>query len=98
MCSGHFEYVSLALLELSAHTVYLDSVFNQSDFAIGIGLDACMFAKVAKSMYCVPFDDEQDYGLANIERNNYRLFNTMIDLLNKVKKDPQSDLYKNLHK
>ena len=40
-------------------------------------------------MYCVPFDDEQDYGLANIERNNYRLFNTMIDLLNKVKKDPR---------
>ena len=98
MCSGHFEDASLALLELSAHTVYLDSVFNQSDFAVGIGLDACMFANVAKSMYCVPFDDEQDYGLTNIERNNYRLFNTMIDLLNKVKKDPQSELYKNLHK
>ena len=98
ICSGHFEDASLALLELSAHTVYLDSVFNQSDFAIGIGLDACMFSEVAKSMYCVPFKVEQDYGDNSAEHSNYRIFNTIIDLFNKAKKEPQGDLYKNLNK
>lgn len=98
ICSGHFEDASLALLELSAHTVHLDSVFNESDFSIGIGLDACMFSEVAKSMYCVPFKVEQDYGDIYAEQNNYNLFNKIIDLFNKAKKEPQGELYKNLNK
>ena len=98
MFSGHFEDASLALLELSAHTVHLDSVFNQSDFSIGIGLDASLFAEVAKSMFCVPFKVEQNYGDKNSEQSNYKLFNTIIDLFNKTKKNRKSDLYKNLNK
>ena len=39
-----------------------DSIFNQSEYSIGIGYDACMFSEVAKNMYCVPFEVEQDYG------------------------------------
>ena len=98
MFSGHFEDASLALLELSAHTVNLDSVFNQSEFSIGIGLDACIFTEVAKSMYCVPFKDEPDYGNKDVQKNNYKIFNKIIELFNNAKSNPQSELYKNLNK
>lgn len=68
ICTGHFEDASLALQDLSSHTILSDSIFNQSDFSIGIGLDACMFSDVAKSMHCVPFTVQQDYADTELKK------------------------------
>ena len=48
MFSGHFSDASLALKDLYSKKVLSDSIFNESNHAWGIGLDACLFAKVAK--------------------------------------------------
>ena len=98
ICTGHFEDASLALQDLSSHTILSDSIFNQSDFSIGIGLDACMFSDVAKSMHCVPFTVQQDYADTGAEENNYKLFDTIINLFEEAKKDKNGEMYKNLNK
>ena len=96
ICSGHFEDASLALKDLSNSDILTDSIFNQSSHSWGIGVDSCMFCGVAKNMECVPFKGKQNYGDDQCEKNNYLVFDTMIDLFNKAKND--EELNKNLHK
>ena len=96
ICSGHFEDASLALQDLSNSDILTDSIFNQSNHAWGIGVDSCMFCGVAKNMECVPFKGKQDYNDKECEKNNYLVFDTMINLFNKAKTDVE--LNKNLKK
>ena len=98
MFSGHFSDASLALKDLYSVNILSDSVFNQSNHAWGIGVDACMFAKSAKNMECVPFEGEQDYSDVFAELNNYNVFDTMFNLFNKSNVDKNGELYKNLNK
>ena len=98
ICSGHFEDASLALEGLSSRTVLTDSIFNESVYALGVGHDSCMFGDVAKHMYCAPFSSEENFNDKSAEESNYKVFDTMIDILNKAKKDNNSEIYKNLNK
>ena len=98
MFSGHFSDASLALKDLYSKKVPSDSIFNESNHAWGIGVDACIFQEVATQMECVPFKSVEDFSDNKAEMNNYKIFDTMIDLLNKAKNDKNSELYKNLNK
>ena len=98
MFSGHFSDASLALKDLYSENVLSDSIFNQSNHAWGIGVDACLFTETAKNMECVPFEGMQDYSDVKAEINNYKVFDTMIDLLNKAKNETNGEEYKNLKK
>ena len=97
MFSGHFSDASLALKDLYSKKVLSDSIFNESNHAWGIGLDACLFAKVAKNMECINLG-EQDFGDDSAEKKNYKALDTMIDILNKTKNDTNGAQYKSLIK
>ena len=98
MFSGHFSDASLALKDLYSKKVPTDSIFNESNHAWGIGLDACIFKEVAKPMDCVPFKTVEDFSDDQSEKNNYKVFDTIIELLNKAKSEKNSELYMNLNK
>jgi phosphatidylinositol glycan class N len=98
MFSGHFSDASLALKDLYSKKVPSDSIFNESNHAWGIGVDACIFREVATQMECVPFQSVEDFSDNKAEMNNYKIFDTMIELLNKAKSDKNNELYKNLNK
>ena len=98
ICSGHFEDASLALIDLYNGDIMSDSIFNESNYAWGIGVDACMFAEGADNMDCVPFEGMQDYSDANAEKNDIKVFTTMMELFEKANQDKNGELYKNLHK
>ena len=98
MFSGHFEDASLALIDLFNGDIMSDSIFNESNHAWGIGVDACLFAEGADNMDCVPFEGMQDYSDANAEKNDIKVFTTMMELFEKANQDKNSELYKNLHK
>ena len=96
ICSGHFEDASLALKDLYDEEVTLDSVFNQSSYSWGIGNEACIFDQVAKRMECIPQKIIQDYHSLSSEKEDYMLFDALIDKMNKAKKDKNSELYQKL--
>ena len=96
--SGHFSDASLALKDLYDKNILSDSVFNQSNHAWAIGVDACMFTEVAKNMECLAFKGSQDYADVEAEINNYKVFETMNNYLNKSKTQINGDAYKNLNR
>ena len=97
LCSGHFEDASLALIDLYNGDIMSDSVFNESNYGWGIGVDACMIAGSINNMDCLHFEGMQDYSDANAEKNDIKVFKTLMELFEKGNKDKNSELYKKLH-
>ena len=95
ICSGHFEYASLALKDIYHINFILDSIFNQSKFSLGIGVDSCMFKTVAKQMQCTPKREIKNYEFINRYKRDYFLFDILIDKMTEAKKY-NKELYKNL--
>lgn len=98
LCSGHFEDASLALIDLYNGDIMSDSIFNESNYGWGIGVDACMIAGSINNMDCLHFEGMQDYSDVNAEKNDIKVFTTLMELFEKGNKDKNSELYKKLLK
>ena len=90
ICSGHCEYASLMLKDLSDEEVIFDSIFNQTKYSFGIGKDSCKFGKIAKQLECF---NKDNYGY---DFQDYMLIDELISKMSEVKNNKNNDLYKRL--
>lgn len=97
ICSGHFEDASLALKDLYDEVVTSDSIFNQTKYSWGIGHDACIFNEVAKQMECILKDITETFGKASASKEDYMLFDVLMEKMKSSKKPENYELYKKLN-
>jgi len=74
-----------------------DSVFNESNYGWVIGVDGCMVGGSTNNMNCLHFEGMQDYSDANTEKNDIKVFTTLMELFEKGNKDKNIELYKKLY-
>ena len=90
ICSGHLEYASLILKDLSDEEVIFDSIFNQTKYSFGIGKDSCKFGKIAKQLECFNKEGYNGYPQDCI------LIDELIAKMSETKYNKNNELYKRL--
>ena len=94
--SGHFQDGSLALRHLYNIPILTDTILNQSDYSWGIGHMANHLKKMAKKLEIIK---KKEIFKPKINGSyNFEVCETMVDYLEKAKKNNKSENYKKLFK
>lgn len=97
--TGHYQDGSLALKHLYHKEVIFDSIYNESNYAWGIGCYGCVFKDTSRNMECKDSSHLIDNGRGIITGNqNFRVCDTMGDILQKAKENKFEISYSNLKK